>query len=474
MHANKRKQTTHSDERPAKQFALASANYLQQGDAHVEQGHYEQAINAYSAALAIDPQLSVYLKRSQAYQTLGKMSAAKWDCLHALWRDASDEGLQDWLSQLVPADFTAEIFVDEQLVLFRDLLLAPDESLFVQHGRAILLGNFTPDSWDSEITHRLGYNLLHLAVCIGDERLVKALHKHGARLDAVNPRNQINVLYIAAYNNHLSLVSYLLQHTDVNQANKNGVTPLCIAAHSGHLEVVKYLVTQGKADVNQAYEDGATPLCVAAQEGHLEVVKFLVAQGKADVNQACEDGATALNIAAQEGHLEVVKYLVTQGKADVNQACEDGATPLYIAAQEGHLEVVKYLVKTGQADVYQAALDGVTALHSAIYEKHMAIIQRLIIAGALAESQQSLGPLLLLKAKDGYTPLDDADNSIKQDVLAWHQQRFFLANDYRLQYSPSTCFQKHHHRFFVHPQKQFADCDIRCSQTSAPRGKGMS
>jgi ankyrin repeat protein len=474
MHANKRKQTTHSDERPAKKSVSSSAHYLQQGDAHVEQGHYELAISAYSAALEIDAQLSAYLKRSQAYQTLGKRDAAKWDCLHALWLDTSDKGLQDWLSQLVPADFTAETFLDEQLVLFRDLLLAPDESLFVQHGRAILLGNFTPDSWDSQITHHLGYNLLHLAVCIGDERLVEALHKHGARLDAINPRNQINVLFIATYNNHVSLVSYLLQHTDVNQANNHGVTPLLIAAQKGHLEVVKYLVTQGQAAVNQATNDGATPLLIAAQKGHLEVVKYLVAQGKADVNQAYEDSATPLFVAAQEGHLEVVKYLVAQGQAAVNQADEDGATPLFVAAQEGHLEVVKYLVETGQADVYQAGLDGVTALHSAIYEKHMAIIQRLIIAGALAESQQFLGPLLFLKDKDGYTPIDNADNSIKQDVLAWHQQRFFLANDYRLQHSPSTYFQKHHHRFFVHPQQQFADCDIRCSQTSAPRGKGMS
>ena len=115
-----------------------------------------------------------------------------------------------------------------------------------------------------------------------------------------------------------------------NPDNDIGSTPLMIAARNNHLEVVEYLVKNG-AKVNQAKENGSTPLYIAAQEGHLEVVEYLVGQG-AKVDQVVQDNWTPLHIAAENGFQEVVEYLVKNG-AKVDQAKENGSTPRNRARQ---------------------------------------------------------------------------------------------------------------------------------------------
>jgi ankyrin repeat protein len=268
-----------------------------------------------------------------------------------------------------------------------------------------------------------------------------------------------------------------------------------VAAEKSYLEVVKYLIAQmfiaaynqvslagcllqakvfnpidtRQAMVNQARDTGVTPLYVAAQQGHLAVVKYLITQGKAAVNQACQDGATPLYVAARKGYLEVVRYLIERGQAAINQVCKDGATPLCIAVCYDHLEVVQYLVSQ-QADVYQAHNQGITALHFAVQQKHTDIIKLLITVGALLEREQALTPLLTLPNKAGFTPLDYADASNKEALLAWHRQRFFLANDYWLRHSPATHFAQHNLRFFAYRQKPLADCDIGfAAETRSPQ-----
>lgn len=58
------------------------------------------------------------------------------------------------------------------------------------------------------------------------------------------------LLMLAAYHNHPSLVSALLQRgSDPNILNEKGQSPLAGAVFKGHEEVVRVLVEEGKADV---------------------------------------------------------------------------------------------------------------------------------------------------------------------------------------------------------------------------------
>ncbi|KAF2983272.1 hypothetical protein EK904_013510, partial [Melospiza melodia maxima] len=55
----------------------------------------------------------------------------------------------------------------------------------------------------------------------------------------------------------------------------NGFTPLYMAAQENHIEVVKYLLENG-ANQSTATEDGFTPLAVALQQGHNQAVAILL------------------------------------------------------------------------------------------------------------------------------------------------------------------------------------------------------
>ena len=86
-----------------------------------------------------------------------------------------------------------------------------------------------------------------------------------------------------------------------------------MSSQNGHLAVVKYLIKEG-ANVNQADKNGVTPLFMSAQNGHLEVVEYLIENG-ANVNQGTKNGKTALAVAICNDHTSVAKFVL---KKDAN------------------------------------------------------------------------------------------------------------------------------------------------------------
>jgi hypothetical protein len=88
--------------------------------------------------------------------------------------------------------------------------------------------------------------------------------------------------------------------SDVNHADKDGVTSLIIAAQEGHLAVVRYLVKELGADVNHATHNGRTPLIVASGFKHSHIVNWLVKHG-ADVQASSPTFGTAADISSTHG-----------------------------------------------------------------------------------------------------------------------------------------------------------------------------
>jgi ankyrin repeat protein len=62
---------------------------------------------------------------------------------------------------------------------------------------------------------------------------------------------------------------------NVNECNRNGISPLFIAAQEGYFGIVCKLL-ENKADINKSQDDGATPLLIACHRGHTRIVKHLV------------------------------------------------------------------------------------------------------------------------------------------------------------------------------------------------------
>ena len=88
-------------------------------------------------------------------------------------------------------------------------------------------------------------------------------------------------LYGASRNGHTAVVELLLAKdgVDVNQANKEGVTPLNAASYHGHTAVVELLLAQDGVDVNQANKDRETPLNYACKKTLADIMALLVFHG---------------------------------------------------------------------------------------------------------------------------------------------------------------------------------------------------
>ncbi len=101
-------------------------------------------------------------------------------------------------------------------------------------------------------------------------------------------------IHQAAYDGDIQAVKqHLVDGTDVNAQDNDGVTSLHNAAFNGHKEIIEQLIAKG-ADVNAKDNIGLTPLHLAAVNGHKEIAELLIAAGT-DVNAKDEDGKTPLD-----------------------------------------------------------------------------------------------------------------------------------------------------------------------------------
>ncbi|XP_063925136.1 uncharacterized protein LOC135139006 [Zophobas morio] len=281
-------------------------------------------------------------------------------------------------------------------------------------------------------------NILYYSSMFGYEKAIKTVvtKKLTTYYDEVNfscKRLDDTALTIASGKGHTAVVEYLLQlGTEINRANKNGVTPLHEASSNGHVKIVECLVKCGaevnhatnsgwvfgsvnfrftsnsipssirsspqnlelhetyRSKLNRAYNSFSwTPLYTASVNGHEKIVEFLVKYG-AEINRGDKFGqGTPLYAASMEGHEKIVEFLVKCG-ANVNGLNDYGETPLYAACLEGHEKIVERLVKGGAA-INHCNSDGETPLYIASLSGHEKVVECLVIGGAEINRTNRLG-----------------------------------------------------------------------------------
>ncbi|XP_063925148.1 uncharacterized protein LOC135139015 [Zophobas morio] len=278
-------------------------------------------------------------------------------------------------------------------------------------------------------------NILYYSSMFGYEKAIKTVvtKKLSTYYDEVNFSCEWlddTALTIASAMGHTAVVEYLLQlGSEINRANKNGLTPLHEASSNGHEKIVECLVKCG-AEINHATSSGWafelanvhlkleailsalrsspqnlefhmrdklnryynslgwTPLYTASMNGHEKIVKCLVKHG-AEINRTDSDGKTPLHAASMEGHEKIVEFLVKCG-AEINRVDKHGRTPLYAACLEGHEKIVEYLVKGGAA-INLCNNDGETPLYIASLSGHEKVVECLVIGGAEINCTNRLG-----------------------------------------------------------------------------------
>lgn len=110
--------------------------------------------------------------------------------------------------------------------------------------------------------------------------------------------------------------------------NNNGDNAITTAIKRNYTDMVK-AVCQSGAELNEHNREGLTPLSLATKLGSNDIIKILLEYG-ADINYKNDKGTTALMAACLTREVDGVKTLIEQG-ADVNIRNKNGMTCLTAA-----------------------------------------------------------------------------------------------------------------------------------------------
>ncbi|XP_056124271.1 poly [ADP-ribose] polymerase tankyrase-1 isoform X1 [Rhinichthys klamathensis goyatoka] len=257
----------------------------------------------------------------------------------------------------------------------------------------------------------------------------------------------------------------LRKGANVNEKNKDFMTPLHVAAERAHNDIMEVLQKHG-AKMNAVDTLGQTALHRAALAGHLQTCRMLLSYG-ADPTIVSLQGFTAAQMgneavqqilnenipvrnsdvdyrlleAAKAGDLDTVKQLCSPQNVNCRDLEGRHSTPLHFAAGYNRVAVVEYLLHHG-ADVHAKDKGGLVPLHNACSYGHYEVAELLVRHGAsvnvadlwkftplheaAAKGKYEICKLLLKhgadptkKNRDGNTPLDmvkEGDTDI-QDLL---------------------------------------------------------
>uniref|UniRef100_A0A8C3IVL8 Poly [ADP-ribose] polymerase n=1 Tax=Chrysemys picta bellii TaxID=8478 RepID=A0A8C3IVL8_CHRPI len=264
------------------------------------------------------------------------------------------------------------------------------------------------------------------------KQVTELLLRKGANVNEKN-KDFMTPLHVAAERAHNDVMEVLHKHgAKMNALDTLGQTALHRAALAGHLQTCRLLLNYGSDPSiislqgftaaqmgNEAVQQilsESTPvrtsdvdyrLLEASKAGDLETVKQLCSPQNVNCRDLEGRHSTPLHFAAGYNRVSVVEYLLHHG-ADVHAKDKGGLVPLHNACSYGHYEVAELLVRHG-ASVNVADLWKFTPLHEAAAKGKYEICKLLLKHGADPTK----------KNRDGNTPLDlvkEGDTDI-QDLL---------------------------------------------------------
>ncbi|XP_077062293.1 poly [ADP-ribose] polymerase tankyrase-2-like isoform X3 [Siphateles boraxobius] len=312
------------------------------------------------------------------------------------------------------------------------------------------------------LRERLAYEFRGHALLQAAREADMACFKKHLSLETINfkhPLTQETALHCVStspYPKRKEICELLLRKgANVNEKNKDFLTPLHLAAEKSHNDIIEVLVKH-EAKVNAVDNLGQTALHRAAHRGHLQTCHMLLSAGCDPLITSLQSIQEILQVgtftgdsdtdrqlleASKSGDLAVVKKLCTLQSVNCRDLEGRQSTPLHFAAGYNRVSVVEYLLLHG-ADVHAKDKGGLVPLHNACSYGHYEVAELLVIHGAVvnvadlwkftplheaaAKGKYEICKLLLQhgadptkKNRDGNTPLDlvkDEDTDI-QDLL---------------------------------------------------------
>ncbi|KAG5281050.1 hypothetical protein AALO_G00066890 [Alosa alosa] len=262
------------------------------------------------------------------------------------------------------------------------------------------------------------------------KQVTELLLRKGANVNEKN-KDFMTPFHVAAERAHNDVLEVLQKHAaKVNALDTLGQTALHRAALAGHLQTCRLLLSYGADPAivslqgftaaqmgNEAVQqilneniptrnsDVDYRFLEAAKAGDLDTVKQLCSPQNVNCRDLEGRHSTPLHFAAGYNRVAVVEYLLQHG-ADVHAKDKGGLVPLHNACSYGHYEVAELLVRHG-ASVNVADLWKFTPLHEAAAKGKYEICKLLLKHGADPSKKNRDGNMPLDMVKDGDTDIQD-------------------------------------------------------------------
>ncbi|TRY99402.1 hypothetical protein DNTS_002014 [Danionella cerebrum] len=282
-----------------------------------------------------------------------------------------------------------------------------DPTLVNCHGKSAVDMAPTPELKERLTYEFKGHSLLQAAREADMTKVKKSL-----ALEIINfkhPQSNETALHCAVASPHpkrRQVTELLLRKgANVNEKNKDFMTPLHVAAERAHNDIVEVLQKHA-AKINAVDTLGQTALHRAALAGHLQTCRLLLSYG-ADPAVVSLQGFTAAQMgneavqqilnenipvrnsdvdyrlleAAKAGDLDTVKQLCSPQNVNCRDLEGRHSTPLHFAAGYNRVAVVEYLLHHG-ADVHAKDKGGLVPLHNACSYGHYEVAELLVRHGA--------------------------------------------------------------------------------------------
>lgn len=172
-------------------------------------------------------------------------------------------------------------------------------------------------------------------------------------------KNRFSISFIFSV---LFLFLSIINSTEAQGQNEKEVQLLQAAYDGNTSKVLQCLIDS--SNINCYNEDGVTPLMYAAQQGHTEVVKVLL-YNHANPNFTTSTGNTALILASENNYPSIVYELLLYG-ANINHQDKNGNTALMHAAALNLPYMADYLI-SNHADATVKANDSSNALITSVF-----------------------------------------------------------------------------------------------------------
>lgn len=261
-----------------------------------------------------------------------------------------------------------------------------------------------------------GWTPLMIAADTNDLATAKRLIDNGVDVNTKNSEGQTALMLLTKSDGFIETTEKLLDlllaaGAQINDRDKEGVTPLMFATRWNTLRMVQYLVAQG-ADVNARDNNGRTALMRSEYKLSYRIsgayTDFFLRHG-AEINARDRNGHNAFLLALLKEYpsLDAIKYLASKG-ADVNAQDNEGKTALmlnYDRANDG--KTLDYLLSVCK-NVNAKDTLGRTLLMQAAYDGNVETVKKLVAAGADMNIQDTQGMTALMLAVK-YQPSEYAE-----------------------------------------------------------------